>query len=91
MTPMTTLSTFDFALPDLQDRLAVGTGDGVSLGETFGADNETLDFAQLPPGYPTALPTVSSVPEPSALAVLLSGLAGLLYRRRRCSACAVCS
>jgi microcystin-dependent protein len=77
---------FDFALPDLQDRVAVGTGDGVTLGETFGTDNETLNFAQLPPGYPTALPTVSSVPEPSTLAVLLSGLAGLLYRRRRCSA-----
>jgi microcystin-dependent protein len=77
---------FDFALPDLQDRVAVGTGDGVTLGETFGADNETVDFAQLPSGYPAALPTVSSVPELSALAVLLSGLAALVCRRRRCSA-----
>jgi hypothetical protein len=62
----------------------VGTGDGVSLGEAFGADTETLDFAQLPVGYPAALTTVSNVPEPPAIAVLLTGLLGLaVWRRRR--------
>jgi hypothetical protein len=54
-----------------------------SLGELFGADNETLDFAQLPQDYPAALPTVSSVPELPAVAVLLTGLVGLVCRRRR--------
>jgi len=77
--------TFDFALPNLEDRVAVGTGDGVSLGEVFGADSETLSYAQLPQGYPAALPTVSRVPEPPTVAVLLTGLIGLVCgRRRRC-------
>ena len=31
--------TFDFALPNLEDRIAVGTGDGVTLGEVFGSDS----------------------------------------------------
>jgi microcystin-dependent protein len=73
---------FDFALPDLEDRVAVGTGDGVTLGEMFGADNETLNFAQLPAGYPAALPVTANVPEPPALALLLVGVIGLLYGRR---------
>ena len=77
---------FDFALPNLEDRVAVGTGDGVSLGEVFGADTDTLNYAELPQGYPAALPTASAVPEPPA-AVLLTGLAGLFcWRRRRCGA-----
>ena len=68
---------FNFALPNLEDRVAVGTGDGVSLGEMFGADSDTLNFAQLPVGYPAALPPTSSVPEPSSLVLLASGLIGL--------------
>jgi microcystin-dependent protein len=73
----------DFALPNLQDRVAVGTGDGVTLGQTFGAASETLDFAQLPQGYPAKLPVVTSAPEPPAVAVLLVGLIILACRRRR--------
>jgi microcystin-dependent protein len=73
----------NFALPNLEDRVAVGTGDGVSLGEVFGADTDTLNYAQLPVGYPAVLPTVSTVPEPSTVAILLSGLAGLFCWRRR--------
>ena len=65
-----------------QDRVAVGTGDGVSLGELFGADSETLDFAELPRGYPTVL-SASGVPEPPAVAILLTGLTGLLGWRCR--------
>ena len=38
---------FNFALPDLMDRVAVGTGDGINLGEMFGADSDTLDFARI--------------------------------------------
>jgi microcystin-dependent protein len=77
--------TFDFALPNLEDRVAVGTGDGVSLGEAFGADTDTLDYAQLPQGYPAALPMASAVPEPPAVALLLTGLIVLgCHRRRRC-------
>jgi len=75
-----------FALPDLQDRLAVGTGNGVTLGEEFGADSETLDFAELPVGYPTALAGTGQVPEPPAAAVLLVALAGLVAARRACGA-----
>jgi microcystin-dependent protein len=74
---------FDFALPNLQDRVAVGTGDGVTLREMFGAESETLNFAQLPQGYPAVLPVKHSVPEPPAIAVLLAGLLGLAHRRRR--------
>lgn len=71
----------DFALPNLQDRVAVGTGEGVTLGEMLGAGSETLDFAQLPQGYPASLPRTTNVPEPSAITVLLVGLVGLAGRR----------
>ncbi|HUB10524.1 MAG TPA: tail fiber protein [Acetobacteraceae bacterium] len=71
-----------FALPDLEDRLAVGTGDGVTLGELFGADSETLNFAELPLGYPAAVRPTSGVPEPPAIAILLVALAGLGCARR---------
>jgi len=70
-----------FALPDLQGRIAVGTGDGVTLGEMFGADSETLDFAALPVGYPAVVPDATHVPEPPAAAVLLVALAGLAWAR----------
>jgi hypothetical protein len=53
------------------------------LGEVFGADTDTLNYAQLPVGYPAVLPTVSTVPEPSTVAILLTGLAGLFCWRRR--------
>jgi microcystin-dependent protein len=79
--------TFDFALPNLEDRVAVGTGDGVTLGEMFGADSETLNFAQLPPGYPATLPVTANVPEPTAITILLMGLTGLAYRRRHRPVC----
>lgn len=75
----------DFALPDLIGRLAVGTGDGVSLGEVFGADSETLNFAELPVGYPASLASVRGVPEPSALAMLLVGLIGIGWVRTHAS------
>ena len=68
-----------FGLPDLRDRVAVGTGNGVLLGERFGHDTDTLNFAQLPVGYPAALP---AVPEPPALAILLTALLGLVCARR---------
>jgi microcystin-dependent protein len=64
-----------FALPDLRDRIAVGTGNGVTLGEVFGTDSDTLNFAQLPVGYPAAVP--SAVPEPSGGGIMVVGLAGL--------------
>ena len=71
-----------FALPNLVDRLAVGTGDGVILGEMFGRDLETLSFAQLPTGYPASLAVANNVAEPSSGAIMLMGLLGLVYRRR---------
>ncbi len=71
----------NFALPNLMDRVAVGTGDGVSLGEMFGSDSDTLDYAELPQGYPT-VPATNNVPEPPTLASILMGLAALLCVRR---------
>jgi microcystin-dependent protein len=73
----------DFALPNLEDRVAVGTGDGVTLGEMLGADSETLNYGQLPVGYPAALPAPSNVPEPSTVALMLTGLMGLFFGRRQ--------
>ena len=73
----------NFALPNLEDRVAVGTGNGVTLGETFGTDSVTLDYGQLPVGYPAALPAPSSVPEPPTIALMLTGLIGLFFWRRR--------
>jgi len=72
-----------FALPDLEGRVAVGTGNGVTVGEMFGSDSETLDFAELPVGYPAALPRTNKVPEPPSAAVLLVALAGLACARWR--------
>jgi microcystin-dependent protein len=69
-----------FGLPDLRDRVAVGTGNGVTLGEMFGTDTDTLNFAQLPVGYPSALP---QVPEPPTVAILLTALCGLLVMHCR--------
>jgi hypothetical protein len=46
----------------------------------FGHDTDTLNIAQLPVGYPAALPPV---PEPPALAILLTGLIGLIVAHRR--------
>ena len=73
-----------FALPDLRDRIPVGTGGGVTLGEGFGVDTDTLDFAQLPVGYPPAVQLTATVPEPPGVAVLLAGLLGLRFARLRC-------
>jgi microcystin-dependent protein len=73
---------FDFALPNLMDRVAVGAGDGVSLGEMFGADSDTLDFAQLPPDYPT-VPAATNVSEPPAWAIFPMGLVALVCLPRR--------
>ena len=72
----------NFALPDLVDRVAVGTGNGVRLGEMFGSDYATLEFAELPVGYPAALTVARKVPEPSSVAIVLIGLLGLGYGRR---------
>ena len=63
--------------------VAVGTGDGVTLGEMLGADSETLNYGQLPVGYPAALPAPSNVPEPSTVALMLTGLMGLFFGRRQ--------
>ena len=76
----------DFALPDLVDRLAVGTGDGVAPGEMFGSDFDTLNFAQLPLDYPGSLTVTNKVTEPSSAAIMLIGLLCLRHRRRRSSA-----
>jgi microcystin-dependent protein len=73
----------NFALPDLIDRLAVGTGNGVTIGETFGSDFDTLDYAQLPTGYPASLPGANKVAEPASVAIMLVGLLGIGYGRRR--------
>src|SRR5262249_23117307 len=72
------LSTF--GLPDLRDRVAVGIGNGIRLGDMFGTETDTLNIAQLPVGYPAALP---QVPEPSTLAIILTGLLGFIIVRRR--------
>ncbi len=68
---------FNFELPNLMDRVAVGTGDGVTPGEVFGTDTDTLNFAQLPVGYPT-VPAANNVPEPSAWTILMTGVAALV-------------
>jgi len=73
---------FDFALPNLMDRVAVGTGDGITLGERFGTDSDTLNFEQLPAGYPT-VPAANHVPEPPAWTILLVALAALVCLPRR--------
>lgn len=73
----------NFALPDLVDRLAVGTGNDMTLGEMFGSDFATLNFAQLPAGYPASVTVAKKVPEPSSVAIMLIGLLGLGYGRRR--------
>ncbi len=77
----------NFALPDLRDLIPVGTGNGVTLGEMFGVDSETLNFAQLPVGYPPAVQLQANVPERPAFAVMLAGLLGLGCARasRRCA------
>lgn len=72
-----------FALPNLVDRLAVGTGNGIRLGEPFGSDVATLNFGQLPVGYPAPLPVTKKAPEPSSIVIMLTGLLGLGFRRRR--------
>jgi len=71
--------TSTFGLPDLRDRIAVGTGNGIALGEMIGTETDTLNVLQLPVGYPPTLPTV---PEPPGLAILLTGLLGLIVGRR---------
>ncbi len=37
-----------FGLPDLRDRVIIGTGSGVQLGQTFGAVNDTVSQANMP-------------------------------------------
>jgi hypothetical protein len=61
----------------------VGAGNGVDLGEAFGGDNVTLDFAELPIGYPPAVTVQNTAPEPSAAAILCSALFGMALLRRR--------
>ena len=41
--------TTNFALPDLQGRVAVGADGAIPLGTTFGQESTTLTVAQLPP------------------------------------------
>jgi microcystin-dependent protein len=76
----------NFALPDLMDRLAVGTGNGVTIGRMFGSDFDMLDYAQLPAAYPASLPAANKVAEPASVAIMLVGLLGLGYGRRRSGA-----
>ena len=72
-----------FALPNLADRFAVGMGDGVSLGENFGSETDTLTYSQLPVGYPSRLPVTRQVPEPPGATIVMVGIAGLLMLRAR--------
>ena len=72
----------NFALPNLDNTLAVGTGTGPglsswSIGETFGTAGITLNYSQLPAHTHDA-----TVPEPTCLALIGVG-AGLLMSRRR--------
>lgn len=74
----------NFALPDLQGRLAVdfGQGPGLSnwdLGQTGGAESNTLTIDQMPAHDHTFTPT----PEPTGLGVLAAGGLALAARRRR--------
>src|SRR5262249_6233685 len=39
----------NFRLPNLNDRVVVGTGGGVVLGEELGANSPTIDASQVPP------------------------------------------
>ena len=41
--------TTTFALPNLDDRTVLGTGNNVSLGETLGANSEVINASELPP------------------------------------------
>jgi microcystin-dependent protein len=80
----------DFALTDLQDRLAIGATIGLPLGAPEGSATDTLTYAQLPLGYPATLPAISAVPEPRsatiiALAAAILMLASRLTRRGRTS------
>jgi microcystin-dependent protein len=69
-----------FALPDLDGRTIIGTGDGYDLGEMVGADRVTLAYTP-----PVSIPPAGGVPEPAswALMILGFGLAGEAMRRRR--------
>ena len=72
-----------FALPDLRGRDIVGTGNGLMIGDTLGAESVSLTEANLPPHAHS----FNAVPEPSAWAVMVIGL-GLVgasgrARRRR--------
>jgi microcystin-dependent protein len=71
----------NFALPNLIDRIAVGTGNGIMLGSVFGRDFDTLSFAQLPVGYPTNLPRMTPVSEPPAVGCMLTGLVAVVLLR----------
>jgi microcystin-dependent protein len=71
-----------FALPDLQDRIPVGFGQGPglsnwSLGQVSGLESLVLTEAQMPAHVHTYTP----VPEPSAFCIFAGAM--LLFRRRR--------
>jgi microcystin-dependent protein len=74
----------NFALPDLDSRLAVGMGQGAglsswALGQTGGTETNTLTIGQMPAHDHTFTPT----PEPTSLGLLAAGGLALAARRRR--------
>jgi microcystin-dependent protein len=75
----------NFALPNLDGRTIIGTGDGFNLGDTVGADSVPLDFT--PPSLtpPPSTPPAGGVPEPAAWTLLIAGfgMAGAALRGRR--------
>lgn len=71
-----------FRLPDLRDRLAVGWGNGTSLGELGGLAAQRLFISNLP-GHTHSLAN-NAVPEPATWAMMIMGfgLAGSALRAR---------
>ncbi|TFL19169.1 hypothetical protein DR046_05820 [Jannaschia formosa] len=75
-----------FALPDLQDRVAIGAGQGpglslYSLGQRVGSANLNLTAANLP-AHTHSVERMAPIPLPAGL-LLLMGAVGMLAGLRR--------